>query len=274
VSLALRVVVSALLPPATVRFGSDSSQRAELHAPRHVTSPVPVVVLLHGGYWQTRFGKLVCRPLARDVVAHGWAAWNLEYRRLGEGRGGGGGWPMTFDDVAAGIDHLADLADPRLDLSRVVLVGHSAGGQLALWAAGRAQLPARATGATPRVAVCAVVGLAPVTNLRRAGVHARVLLGGEPEEVPERWALADPMAVAPPPVPALLVHPADDATIPLARSLAYVERCRVAGGDVSLVAPEGEGHRDAVDPTSRSWAAAVAWLTELLKASGSVGGRS
>ena len=250
-SLAVRVALGALTRPPLLSFGDDPSQVGELHLPRGGSGPRPVAVLLHGGYWQTRFGKLVCRPLARDLTRRGWAAWNLEYRRLGTGRGGGGGWPMTFDDVARGIDHLASLDDARLDLDRVVVIGHSAGGQLALWAANRER---------PTVRVHGVVALAPVTDLARAGVHARSLLGGAPEEVPERWAAADPMRSAPPSVPTLVVHPAADATVSSARSVAYVERCRALGRHVALVVPEGETHRDPIDPTSTSWRAAVQWL--------------
>jgi acetyl esterase/lipase len=257
-SLPVRVALSALTRPQVHRYGDDPSQVADLHLPRRHAGPHPVAVVLHGGYWQTRFGKLVCRPLAADLAARGWAAWNLEYRRLGKGRGGGGGWPMSFDDVAAGVDHLATLADPRLDLDRVVLVGHSAGGQLALWAAGRSRLPAGAVGAVPRVEPRAVVALAPVTNLARAGVHARTLLGGTPEQVPDRWAQADPSVAGAPPVPVVVVHPAADRTVPLLRSREYA--ARALGGDVTLVEVDGEGHRDPIDPGSRSWDAATAWL--------------
>jgi acetyl esterase/lipase len=259
VSLALRVALSALTRPTTLSFGPDPSQRGELHLPRRPAGRLPVAVLLHGGYWQTQFGKLLCRPLARDLVRRGWAAWNLEYRRLGAGRGGGGGWPMTFGDVAAGLDHLAALDTPDLDLDRVALVGHSAGGQLALWAAGRGALPAGAVGAAPRVNAGAVVALAPVTHLERAGVHARSLLGGDPAELPDRWAQADPSRSVPS-VPVLVAHPAGDQTVPVARSQDYVRRCRDAGADVTLVAPEGEGHRDPIDPSSATWGAAVDWL--------------
>ena len=103
------------------------------------------------------------------------------------------------------------------------------------------------------------MALAPVTNLERAGVHARSLLGGAPSDVPERWAQADP-ARAVPSVPVLVAHPAGDETVPLARSVEYVERCRAAGADVTLVAPPGEMHRDPIDPTSATWAAAAQWL--------------
>jgi acetyl esterase/lipase len=97
--------------------------------------PHPVVVLLHGGFWRATYGKVVLKPLAADLVRRGFATWNLEDRRLG--RHQGGGYPNTFDDVARGIDHLAELDDARLDLHDVTALGHSTGGHLALWAASR-----------------------------------------------------------------------------------------------------------------------------------------
>lgn len=250
-SLPLRIALSLLSRPAQHRFGADPSQVADLHLPRG-TGPRPVAVLLHGGHWSTGFGKLVCRPLARDLAKRGWAAWNLEYRRLGSGRGGGGGWPATFQDVADGIDALA--AVPDLDLSRVVLIGHSAGGQLALWAASRPSLPTGAVGALPRVVASRVIGLAPVTDLARSGSSAQRLVGATTEDAPDRWAQADPIRAGAPKVPVLVVHPAADATVPVERSRIYT-----AATGASLVETPGV-HRDPLDPTSPAWAAAVRWL--------------
>lgn len=256
--LPVRIALSALRRPDRHRFGPDRSQVADLHLPSGsgrgaAAVPFPVAVVLHGGYWQTRYGKLVMRPLCLELASHGWAVWNLEYRRLGDARGGGGGWPMTFDDVAAGIDALADL-DAPLDLSRVDLVGHSAGGQLALWAAARASLPADAVGAAPRVRAARVLALAPVTDLWRAREHSITLLGGGPDEVPERWAQADPSRSQAPPVPALVVHPSEDETVSVKRSREYSVRT-----GVPLVETPGV-HRDPIDPTSPAWAAALRWL--------------
>jgi acetyl esterase/lipase len=252
VRLEARIALSLLRSGSRHAFGADPSQVAELHLPP-VRGPHPVAVVLHGGYWQTTYGKLVTRPLALDLAARGWAAWNLEYRRLGDRRGGGGGWPQTFEDVAAGVDHLATL-DAPLDLSRVVLVGHSAGGQLALWAARRPELPAGAVGSSPAVVARAVVALAPVTNLARARVHAEQLLGGTLAQVPERWAQGDPVRAGAPAVPALVVHPTADETVPVARSREYAQ----ATG-VQLVETAGV-HRDPIDPTSEAWSAAARWL--------------
>lgn len=250
--LEVRIALSLLRRGSRHEFGADPSQAGDLHLPSG-PGPHPVAVLLHGGYWQTTYGKLVTRPLALDLVSRGWAAWNLEYRRLGTGRGGGGGWPMTFEDVAAGIDCLAGL-DAPLDLSRVVLVGHSAGGQLALWAAARQVLPLGAVGGDPKVTATAVVALAPVTNLVRARVHAEQLLGGTVDAQPDRWAQADPVRAGAPDVPALVVHPTADETVPVTRSREYAERT-----GVELVETAGT-HRDPIDPSSPSWAAAAGWL--------------
>src|ERR1017187_5630896 len=107
-------------------YGPDRSQRADLHLPTG-DGPHPVVVLIHGGSWRRRYGKIVMRALAADLARRGWAVWNIEYRRVGNG----GGWPSTFTDVAAAIDHLDGL-HPALDMSRVDVLGHSAGGHLAL----------------------------------------------------------------------------------------------------------------------------------------------
>lgn len=252
--LELQVALSLLRSGSRHCLGDDPSQVADLHLPSG-PGPFPVAVLVHGGYWQTKHGKLVTRPLALDLVARGWAAWNVEYRRLGEGRGGGGGWPQTFADVAGAIDALAGL-DAPLDLSQVVLVGHSAGGQLALWAAGRAGLPDGAVGAAPEVVAAAVLALAPVTNLERARVHAERLLGGTPDEVPDRWAQADPSRRGAPGVPALVVHPTADETVPVARSREYADL-----HGVPLVETAGR-HRDPIDPSSAAWAAGVRWLEE------------
>jgi acetyl esterase/lipase len=251
-SLTTRVLRAALTRPPRHRVADHKDGVAELLVPqgggRH-----PVAVVLHGGYWRTQYGSLVMRPVCSNLRARGWATWNVEYGRLG--RGGRGGWPATFTDVARAIDHLALLEDERLDLDRVVVVGHSAGGQLALWAGGRAGLPADAPGSAPVVLARHVVALAPVTNMVRAGAPAAALLGGTLDDVPDRFAQADPVRRIPLDVPVTIVHPADDETVPLGRSRQYADRAREAGAHVELIEPEG-GHRDVIDPGHRAWHAA------------------
>jgi acetyl esterase/lipase len=202
--------------------------------------------------------------------------WNIEYRRVGAG----GGWPNTFADVAAAIDRLAELGDPRLDLDRVTLIGHSAGGHLALWAAARPNLPAGAPGALgstqgnsaqggrpredpPRVRPVRVISLAGVADLADAyrrwhGGIVDDLMGGSPDEVPERYAAGDPIRLLPLEMPMLIVHGVRDETVSIEISRGYVKAARAAGGEVELVEIQGEtGHRTHLDPRSEAWAAVV-----------------
>jgi acetyl esterase/lipase len=249
------------------RYGPHPSQRADLYVPPGPGGH-PVIVLIHGGSWQKRYGKLFTRALAGDLLRRGYAVWNIEYRRVGAG----GGWPETFADVAAAIDHLATLEDPRLDLDRVTLIGHSAGGHLALWAAGRPNLPDGAPGAVDgpqRVRPRLVVSLAGVADL--AGAYARWrggvvrdLMGGSPEEVPERYAAGDPMRLLPLAMPALIVHGVRDETVSIELSRGYAEATRAAGGEVELVEIEGEAgsHRAHLDPRGEAWAAVVERLDD------------
>lgn len=261
-SLPLKIALSALRRPAIHRYGPHPAQVGELFVPRG-PGPFPVAVILHGGYWQDQYGKLVTRPLAVALARSGWAAWNVEYRRLGRE---GGGWPATFDDVACAVDHLSELADHRLNLDYVVAVGHSAGGQLALWAGARAGLPLDAPGAGPKVLLKQVVALAPVTDLGTAGASAVALMGGGPDEVPERWAQANPMDRIPLEVPVLLVHNRDDRTVSVHQSLAYAAAAEHAGASVVLIEHGTGGHRGLIDPSGETWEATLGIMEQARRA--------
>lgn len=202
-------------------------------------------MLIHGGFWRQRYGRELEHGIARDLWGRGWAVWNVEYRRLG----GGGGWPHTFDDVAAAIDALAET---ELDLRRVVAIGHSAGGQLAVWAATRE---------APRVPLTAAVaqsGALDLDELSRLGTSDAVvheLLEGTPAEVPHRYAAVSPARRLPVGVPLLLVHGARDGDVPL-----HVSREFAAASGAELVVIDDEGHFEHLEPGSRSWEAVVEWL--------------
>lgn len=242
------------------RYGTEPDQFGELWLPERAAAGV--VVIIHGGFWRARYDLELGRPLAADLVARGYAAWNLEYRRVP----GGGGWPATFEDVAAGIDLLATLP---VDTSRVVAVGHSAGGHLAAWAAGRAKLPAGAPGASPLVAVTGVVSQAGVLALadcarERVGKTAALdLMGGGPDDLPREYQIADPMAAVPLAAPVLCLHSRRDEDVPYSYSERYVAAATAAGGRAALTETFGD-HDTLIDPASPDWAAVTAALPTLL----------
>jgi acetyl esterase/lipase len=248
------------------RYGRGRNQLAELRLPVG-SPPHPVVVTIHGGYWRARYSRRVSRPIAADLARRGWASWNVEYRRVGLGQGGG--WPATFEDVAAGIDALADVEPGLLDLDRVAAVGHSAGGHLALWAATRPGLPDGAPGAHPRVRLSAVAALAAVSDLEASreltqpGGRVYELVGGAPGERDGRYELANPIRRLPLGIPVLLVHGEADQTVPVRRSRDFAAAAREAGDEVELVEVGGADHRAVVDPRTNAWAPTLRWLTHL-----------
>ncbi|HEX9185602.1 MAG TPA: alpha/beta hydrolase [Vicinamibacteria bacterium] len=257
-------------PPAhhTIAYGKAPQQVAELRLPEG-PGPHPVVILVHGGCWQAPWGFDHLRSLAAALTAEGHATWSLEYRRLGDP---GGGWPGTFEDVAGGADHLREAAKAHpLDLGRVVAVGHSAGGHLALWLAGRHRLPA---GSALRTAaplpLRGVVALAGIGDLR-AGAEGRVcgdaipqLLGGPPDAAADRVRQASPIELLPLGVPQRLICGAHDAIVPIEHARAYEAAARSAGDAVFVRVVEGAGHFELVDPGSVAFPAVRDAVTALL----------
>ncbi len=249
-------------PPTTLRYGPDPSQYAQLHLPPEAAGPLPVVVVLHGGYWRAQYGLELGTPLAVDLTNAGVAALNVEYRRVGSG----GGFPTTLDDVAAAVDLLAGAAAEEalragrsLDPRRVVLLGHSAGGQLAAWAASRPRLQAPAPGAGPKVAPRGVVAQAGVLDLVAAadqglGAGAVVdLLGGTPTTQAARYAIASPAALVPAPCPVVAVHGTADTTVPPDQSRRYVDAALAAHGQARLRMLDGVDHFRLIDPADPAW---------------------
>ena len=259
--------------PVIHRYGSDPVQFGELWRPEGTAAGT--VVVIHGGFWRARYDLSLGRPLAADLAARGYAAWNLEYRRALAG----GGWPETFEDVAAGIDLLATLP---VDTSRVVAVGHSAGGHLSAWAAGRGKLPRGAPGApaggnqrpgdgsrrvfvgvTGVVSQTGVLALADCARERVGGTAALDLMGAGPDEMPAEYRLADPITAVPLDVPVLCLPSRGDADVPYSYSERYVAAATAAGGRATLTETHGD-HFTLIDPASPDWAAAIAALPALL----------
>ena len=247
---------------ATVTYGERAEQCCDLRVPA-TGSDHPVVVLIHGGFWQLPWDRRLMNALAADCAMHGLASWNIEYARLG----GRGGWPQTFVDVAAAVDALAVVAgDAKLDLSRVVTVGHSAGGQLALWLTGERQPATPATGVRP----LAAASLAGVLDLERGwregvgGDRIAALLGGTPDAVPDRYAAASPQRLLPLRTRQLIVHGEVDAEIPVQMSVDHAAAARRAGDDVTLDVVSGCDHYDVIDPRSAAWQRTRGWISAAL----------
>lgn len=237
-----------------IAYGKEPQQFADLSLPTDLERSAPVVVLIHGGFWRTPYDLTLMEPLAADLVVRGYAVWNLEYRRIGDD---GGAWPGTLVDVATGIDALADVAVTHaLDLDRVAFVGHSAGGHLALWSAGRSALPAEAPGSRPAVTPMVAIGQGAVVDLVTGsqtglGNGAVVeLLGGSSSEFPDRYEWATPAFGAGPELVSVvgtlddIVPPSfsDDPTQP---------------GEIEVVAIDGADHFAHIDVSSSAWQAVV-----------------
>jgi acetyl esterase/lipase len=249
------------MAPQRYAYGSDPSQFAELYLPAGQARAV--VVIIHGGFWRSRYTLDLGIPLAQDLSSRGFACWNLEYRRVGNG----GGWPQTFEDVAAGIDLLASAAkEHNLDTGTTTALGHSAGGHLAVWAAGRPTLPVDAPGGgVPAVPLTGVVSQSGILNLQRAdeeqlGSRAVRDLLGEPDG--DKYRLADPMTAIPLPVPVLALHGSEDTTVPLSQSGSYVDAARAAGAQAELVEIPGD-HFAMITPGTGAWDRVVAAVERL-----------
>ena len=253
-----------------VAYGEDPSQFGDLRLPAG-RGPHPCVVAIHGGFWRARYDLAHLGHLCHALTAMGLATWSIEYRRVGAP---GGGWPGSFRDVAAGAAHLFAIAPEHgIDPGAVVVLGHSAGGHLALWLAGLAAVPTASPIRADPLPLRGAVSLAGVLDLRRAwelGLSDRAvvdLLGGTPAESPDRYAAASPVSLLPLGLRQLLVHGADDAIVPSEISVRYHREARRLGDDATLLELPGTDHFDVIDPTSHAWPRISAAITRLLSSS-------
>ena len=217
-------------PPAAgarVAYGPGPLQFGDLRVPDGA-GPFPLAVVLHGGYWQATYNLIHTGHLCVAFAQAGVATWNLEYRSVGDP---GGEWPGAGDDLGLALSHLARL--PFDHDGRAVLLGHSAGGQLALWAARRSGLP--------------VVALAPVSDVRDAVARRGPESAPARFMAPEHLADGSPLELLPLGVPQILVHGTADDSVPYEMSERYVE---AAAGEAELVTLEGVGHFEPIDPQS------------------------
>lgn len=259
-----------VLPPRRHAYGKAGSQFGDLYLPASA-GPYPVVILLHGGFWRAAYGLKLMRTLAFDLALRGIAVWNVEYRRVGNA---GGGWPGTLRDVAHAADFLRHIAsDSALDLNRVVTLGHSAGGQLALWLAARARLPQQcqlSTSKTP-LRLVGAVSLAGANDLKLTWHHdlgqgaAHAFLGGNPDTFPERYSLASPAALLPLGISQVLVHGTLDNLVPLVISQYYARQAALAGDHVKLIELTDADHFTLIDAATPAWRRIVGEVQQLLR---------
>ncbi len=253
--------------PTRHPYGAHASQYAELWVPENRVHPV-IAIIIHGGFWRQAYGAELGRPLAADLAERGIISWNLEYRRTA---GGDGGYPETFLDVAAGIDGLdaALGAAGIVDGPRIAL-GHSAGGHLAYWAAGRLLLPDGAPGSQVRggrgldgvVSQAGVLDLHLAHGMGLSNDAAGELMGTTPESDPAAWQLADPAAGELARVPMVMLHGRQDGNVPVSLARSVAMRAREAGVPVSYREFDGD-HYGLITPGDPAWEASLAALLEL-----------
>lgn len=260
-------------PAATkfIRYGAAEQQRGEFFEPQG-KGPHPVIVLVHGGCWLAKLtGPELMDYAAANLQHRGYAVWNIGYRRLGQD---GGGYPGTFLDVASAVDTLRAIAPQNdLDLTRVVLVGHSAGGQLAMWAAARPHLPKASPlyRANP-LPVRAVVSLAGILDLQDYRDHGPAACGGPKTidrlteaatRIGDVYADTSPARLLPIGIPYALVSASLDGIVPPAFAERFAAKAREHHERLREMQFAGAGHFELIDPQSAAWKDIVAEIDRL-----------
>ncbi|WP_231750456.1 MULTISPECIES: S9 family peptidase [unclassified Dietzia] len=237
---------------------SDPEQNwADLYLPagEQLPNSIPLAVLIHGGAWRDQIGADSFDPLARTLANRGMAVYNIEYRRVGSG----GGWPTTFHDVASAMDHVVEVDKkfPQITTDDELVVGHSAGAQLAVWAGTRHTLDDDEVGAKPAFRPTRVISIAGPLDMVYAATHGddRIVtaIGGTPAEVPERYAKVDPIQNIATDTPVVAMHGARDVTVGPENSQRYVDAVGRAGGKAKMVLFNDEDHGSLVSGDSRAY---------------------
>lgn len=257
VNAASRVKVQRFLYPTTTGTRDDRQNWADVYLPpgTHAASSVPLVVLIHGGSWRSSTGADSFVAFSRRLAERGLAVYNVEYRRVGSG----GGWPTTFKDVAAALDYVPVIRKrlPQISDHNAVVVGHSAGGQLAMWAGTRHNLHADEIGSNPKFRPQSVVSLAGPLDMRLAvklGDNRIVaVLGGMPGQVPDRYASVDPIQNVDASVPILAMVGTNDHVVPPILSENYVKAVVKQGGWGRMVLLPATDHSSIVEPSAESF---------------------
>ncbi|HEY9313693.1 MAG TPA: alpha/beta fold hydrolase [Williamsia sp.] len=238
--------------------GTDPDQDyGDLYLPAGPQQPdsIPLVVLIHGGAWMSNLGADLFNPFAQDLAAKGMAVYNIEYRRVGSG----GGWPQTFEDVAAALDNVAaiDQKYPQLNEKDALVVGHSAGAQLAVWAGTRHRLGGNELGANPRFRPTKVISLAGPLDMVQAVANGDQnivrALGGTPAEHPDRYTSVDPIQNIDPDTPVIAIHGTNDRVVLPSLSQRYIAALENDNGSGQVILLDGQDHVSIVSSDSPAY---------------------
>ena len=250
-----------------IAYGNDPLQFGDLRLPK-TKGQHPIVIVIHGGCWFAQYDLAHLNSFCEALTRLGAAIWSLEYRRIGND---GGGFPGTFQDVAQGTDFLRALAKKYpLDLKRVIVIGHSAGGQLALWLAARKNLPHDSVLYTANpLPLNGVISLAGITDLRKyrpdCDDAVTKLLGGSPEQFAARYQQTSPIELLPVKIPVRLIHGAKDTIVPLELGKEFSVAAKSKGEQVTLTVLEDAGHFELISPQAKDWAVIEKAVLTLLK---------
>jgi acetyl esterase/lipase len=238
-----RDILELPAPPAGRRlsYGPNALHFGDLRMPAGA-GPHPAIIYIHGGFWRAKYGLEHAGHFCEALRSAGVATWNIEYRRVGQD---GGGWPGTLDDVLRAARFIERIARSHpIDLERVLVAGHSAGGQLALWVAAQDAIELRGA-----VSLGGVVDLRRAFELRLGDGAVEQFLGAAPDEAPERYDTASPIDLLPFRTPQLLIHGTWDDVVPIE----LADRFDAASNNCKILRLEGGDHFDAIDPRSAYW---------------------
>lgn len=266
--------IPAAKADARLQYGPTKTHIGDIRVPTNKPGPHPVAVLIHGGCFQAKFANLnELSQLGEALRRDGIATWNIEYRALGQP---GGGWPGTYQDIGLAIDHLRTLASRyRLDLSKVIVIGHSAGGHLANWSASRAKLPAAGPLSAPSpIKPVGIVNLAGLPDLREHtkayeqacdGPVIHQMLGGDPAIVKANGIAASPVERLPLGVKQTIILGDQEDFVPRPIAQAYIAKAKAAGDDAKLVIIPAAGHFEIAASTTKAWPKVREAILALLK---------
>jgi acetyl esterase/lipase len=252
-----------------VTYGPDPNQFAELRFPKG-QGPFPLLLMIHGGFWQSAYDLKHTGPLCSDLTGRGIVTCNIEYRRIGDP---GGGWPGTFQDISLASYRIPEIlsSDPRVDMTRSTVMGHSAGAHLALWLVSQHKIskipPLHETRKSP---IVNAISLAGVLDLRTAwkqklghGIVTR-LMDGPPDQHPDRYDAGSPIELLPNGARQALIHGAADNTVPVSQSEQFARKAAESGDECSLVKLEDTGHFELIDPESDAWSSVLTAVEAVL----------